>query len=165
MVTLLEVDEGSVREITLSRPDGSGRESLKVKIPRGVEDGQKLWVSGKGNPGPGGGPAGDLYLVISISRHPDLEIEGSGDLVHECELEPWQLVLGTKVSVPTLSGSLTLKVPECSQPGDRLRVSGRGISKAGGGKGDLYVELVAGFPEEIDDRERRLWQAFDPDGS
>ncbi|MCP5116106.1 MAG: DnaJ domain-containing protein, partial [bacterium] len=99
LVTLHEANEGSVREITLSRPDGSGRETLKVKVPKGVEDGQKLRVTGKGNPGAGGGPAGDLYLVISLARHPEFEVEGH-DLVHELELAPAKLVLGGGVSVP-----------------------------------------------------------------
>jgi curved DNA-binding protein len=160
MVTLTEVNEGSVREITLSRPDGGARESLKVKVPKGVEDGSKLRVSGRGNPGLGGGPAGDLYLVISIARHPDFELEGS-DLVHECELAPHELVLGTTISVPTLSGRVKLKVAECSQPGDRLRLGGRGLAKAGGDSGDLYVELVAKFPEELSDADRAKWDAFE----
>ncbi len=159
MVTLGEVNEGSVREITLSRPDGGGRETLKVRVPQGVEDGQRLRVSGKGDPGAAGGPAGDLYLVITLARHPDFEVEGA-DLVHELELEPHQLVLGTQASVPVLGGRVKVRVPECSQPGDRLRLTGKGLARSGGGQGDLYVELLAKFPESLSGGERQLWEAF-----
>ena len=148
-----------MREITLSRPDGSGRDTLKVKVPKGVEDGQKLRVTGKGNPGAGGGPAGDLYLVISLARHPEFEVDGH-DLVHELELAPAKLVLGGEVSVPTLDGRVKVRVPECSQPGDRLRLTGRGLAKPGSGEGDLYVEMAAKFPESITAEERELWEKF-----
>jgi curved DNA-binding protein len=158
MVTLGEVNDGSVREISLTRPGGAP-ETLKVKVPQGVEDGQRLRVSGKGDPGAAGGSSGDLYLVITYSRHPEFEVEGA-DLVHELELPPHQLVLGTQVSVPTVGGRLKMKVPECSQPGDRLRVSGKGLVKSGGDHGDLYVELGAQFPESLTDDERELWGTF-----
>ncbi len=164
LVTLAEVNEGSVREITLSRPDGSGRETLKVRVPKGVEAGQQLRVSGKGNPGGGGGPSGDLYLTISIARHPDFEIETGGDLVHECELSPARLVLGGTVSVPTLDGAIKVRIPECSQPGDRLRLGGRGLAKADGGQGDLYVQLAAKFPESLSAGERAKWEALQDAG-
>lgn len=158
MVTLSEVNDGSVREITLTRPGGAP-ETLKVRVPKGVEDGQRLRVSGKGDPGTGGGPQGDLYLVITLARHPEFEVEGA-DLVHELELPPHELVLGTQVSVPTLGGRLKVKVPECSQPGDRLRVSGKGLAKSGDGHGDLYVELAAEYPESLTAEQRKIWEKF-----
>ncbi|MED5586621.1 MAG: DnaJ C-terminal domain-containing protein [Verrucomicrobiota bacterium] len=159
VVSLDEVNNGSVREITLSRPDGGGREKIKVRIPRGVAGGQRLRVSGRGNPGMAGGAPGDLYLAINLQRHPDFEVEGA-DLVHELELDVHQLVLGAMARVPVPGGSVKLRIPECSGPGDRLRLAGKGLALAGGGRGDLYVELAARFPERLDAGARQRWQAL-----
>ncbi|MFP6872774.1 MAG: DnaJ C-terminal domain-containing protein [Verrucomicrobiales bacterium] len=157
LVSLDEVNNGSVREITLSRPDGSGREKLKVRIPKGVGKGQRLRVSGRGNPGADGGSPGDLYLVITLQGHPDFEVEGS-DLVHELELELHELVLGSMASVPTPGGRVKVRIPECSNPGDRLRLAGKGLVIAEGGHGDLYVELAARFPQKLGAGARSTWE-------
>ena len=159
LVSLDEVNNGSVREVTLSRPDGGGREKLKVRIPQGVEKGQRLRVSGRGNPGVAGGGPGDLYLVITLQRHPDFEVEGA-DLVHELELDVQELVLGAMAQVPTPGGRVKLRIPECSGPGDRLRLAGKGLAMAGGGNGDLYIELAARFPEQLDADSRDRWRSL-----
>ncbi len=159
LVSLDEVNNGSVREITLSRPDGGGREKIKVRIPVGVSKGQRLRVTGRGNPGVSGGTAGDLYLTINLQRHPDFEVEGT-DLVHELELDLHQLVLGAMAKVPVPGGRVKLRIPECSGAGDRLRLAGKGLAQAGEGRGDLYVELVARFPEKLDASARERWQAL-----
>ena len=159
LVSLDEVNNGSVREITLSRPDGGKRETIKVRIPVGVSKGQRLRVSGRGNPGVSGGTAGDLYMTINLQRHPDFEVEGT-DLVHELELDVHQLVLGAMANVPVPGGRVKLRVPECSGSGDRLRLAGKGLAQAGEGRGDLYVELVARFPEKLDAGARERWQAL-----
>ena len=159
LVSLDEVNNGSVREITLSRPDGGGREKLKVRIPKGVEKGQRLRVSGRGNQGVAGGAPGDLYLAITLQRHPDFEVEGA-DLVHDLELDVHELVLGATAQVPTPGGRVKLRIPECSGPGDRLRLAGKGLALAGGGHGDLYVELAARFPEQLDANARDRWRGL-----
>src|SRR5208283_5363585 len=126
MVTLEEAMRGAVRPISVRRNTvcpscrgaglegrracpacgGSGQISVthnyKVKIPAGVRDGQRLRVSGQGEPGFGGGPPGDLYLRVRLAGHPDFRVAG-GDLYYDLDLAPWEAALGTNVSVPTLT--------------------------------------------------------------
>ena len=93
-------------------------ENYKVKIPPGVRDGQRLRLTGQGEPGMGGGPRGDLYLRVRMASHPDFRVEG-GDLYYDLDLAPWEAALGAKVSVPLLSGALSIKIPPGTQNGQR----------------------------------------------
>jgi curved DNA-binding protein len=181
MVTLEEAMAGGIRTISLRRstpcPDchgtgvqgrrvcpacgGDGYVSVtqeyKVKIPPGVRDGQKLRISGQGQPGVGGGPPGDLYLRVRMASHPDFRVEG-GDLYHDLELAPWEVALGASVSVPTLSGPVSIKIPPGTQNGQRLRVRGRGLAGREKEPGDLYVVARIQMPKEISDAEKILWE-------
>jgi len=154
MVTLEEALKGSVRTITLER-DGQ-QEVHKVKIPAGILPGQKLRVPGWGNFGTGGGAAGDLYLRVRLARHPDFEVQGK-DLVYELELPPWDAVLGAEVKVPTLEGSVTIKIPPGTQNGRKLRVRGHGLGKENE-RGDLIVQIKIQVPEHVNERQRKLWE-------
>ena len=180
MVTLEEALKGSVRAITLRRSvlcetcGGSGvsgrkhcakcggtgqiarTETHQVKIPAGVTEGQRLRVSGKGEPGAGGGATGDLYLTIRLAGHPDFGVQGE-NLAYELDLTPWEAVLGTSVSVPTLEGRVNIKSPAGTQSGQKLRVRGRGLGKEGA-RGDLFVVTRIQVPEQISDQERQLWE-------
>jgi curved DNA-binding protein len=180
MVTLEEALHGSVRSVSLRRATacdacggtgmvsrrtcqrcgGSGQitktETYQVKIPAGVMEGQRLRVGGKGEAGSGGGSPGDLYLTVRLAGHPDLRVEGH-NLSYELNLAPWEAVLGTSVSVPTLEGPLNIKIPAGMQNGQRLRIRGRGLGKAGA-RGDLYVAGRIQVPPTISDSERRLWE-------
>ncbi len=181
MVTLEEAMRGAVRPISVRRNSvcgqchGSGvqgrrvcpacggagqvsaTQNYKVKIPPGVRDGQRLRVSGQGEPGEGGGPPGDLYLRVRMASHPDFRVEG-GDLYHDLELAPWEAALGASVSVPTLSGAVSIKIPPATQTGQRLRVRGRGLPGHHGEHGDLYVVARIQMPKEISGREKGLWE-------
>jgi curved DNA-binding protein len=128
-----------------------------VKIPPGVTDGQRLRLAGRGEAGVAGGAAGDLYLRVRLARHPDYEVNGH-DLIYEANLAPWQAVLGSQVSVPTLSGRVNIKIPPGTQNGQRLRVRGQGLPQHGSGRGDLFVVARVQVPERITDRERALWE-------
>jgi curved DNA-binding protein len=187
MATLEEAMNGSVRSISLRRnalcPDcggtgakgrgvcprcsGAGLVSItqthKVKIPAGVRDGQRLRVAGQGEPGEGGGPAGDLYLRVRLAGHPDFRVEG-GDLYYDLDLAPWEAALGTEVSVPALSGALGIKIPPGTQNGQRLRVKGRGLPGRGE-HGDLFVVARIQMPREITEREKTLWQQLAAESS
>ena len=158
MVSLEEALKGSVRSISLRR--GSGRtaktETHQVKIPAGVRDGQKLRVGGKGEAGASGGIAGDLYLTIRLSGHPDFRVEGE-NLFHDLDLAPWEAVLGTSVAVPTLEGKVNIKLPSGTQTGQRLRLRGRGLGKEGA-RGDLFVVTRVQVPDKISDEDRKLWE-------
>ena len=191
MVTLEEAMRGAVRPVSVRRnslcPEchgtgikgrrpcpacgGSRQVSLtqdyKVKIPPGVRDGQRLRVSGRGEPGPGGGPPGDLYLRVRLASHPDFRVAG-GDLYYDLDLAPWEAALGAKVSVPTLTGPVSIKIPPGTQTGQRLRVRARGLPGRDNEKGDLYVVPRIQMPPKITDREKDLWEQlareshFDP---
>jgi len=150
LVTLQEVVHGSVRSISVRHRTPSGEEQTEthqVRIPVGIKEGQKLRLTGRGGKGLGGGPAGDLYLRVRYAQHPDFEVR-KGVLYTELELAPWEAVLGTTVSVPTLAGPLQVKIPPGTQPGHTLRLRGRGLPDAQGRHGDLHVEIVLRLPRE-----------------
>ena len=163
MVTLDEAFHGSVRSISLERIDprtGTVEpHTFRVRIPAGVHEGQLIRIAGKGEESPGGGSAGDLYLRVRFAKHPDLRPSGS-DLIYDLEVAPWEAVLGATVEVPTPEGSVSLKVPAGTVGGQRLRVRGRGLIKAEGGRGDLYVIASLQVPAKISSEERKLWEAL-----
>ena len=163
MVTLEEAAQGSVRDVTVRH--GSKAETHQVKIPAGVTEGQLLRISGRGGYGHGGGASGDLYLRVRLAKHPDFEVDGH-NLICEADIAPWEAVLGTELSVPTLTGRVQIKIPPGTQSGQKLRVRGRGL----GGKGDLLVLTKVVVPAHVSDDEKKLWEQlkreshFDPRG-
>jgi len=133
------------------------QKTLDVTIPAGVRDGQRIRLAGQGGPGVGGGANGDLYLNVHIEPDPMYERRGN-DLTVQQPVSVYTLVLGGEVTVPTMTGNIDLKVPAGSQNGRTLRVSGKGMPKAGSAFGDLYVKLVAQVPTVLTERERKLFQ-------
>jgi molecular chaperone DnaJ len=119
---------------------------LKVKVPAGVKDGARIRLGGKGQPGRQGGPPGDLYLKVSIKPHPRLRREGD-NLYMTVPVTVSEAVSGASIDVPTLHGSVKLKVPPRSQSGQKLRLRGKGAPRSNGGRGDLFVELQVVLPE------------------
>lgn len=140
--------------------------TLKVKIPAGVSDGERIRLKGQGAPGVAGGAAGDLFITLNLAPHPLFKVEGS-DLVVEVPVAPWELALGAKVEVPTLTGKLSLSVRPGSHNGQRLRAKGHGLRAKAGGRGDLLVQLKVVMPP-ASDASRELWEKlavaskFDP---
>ena len=132
-------------------------ETCQVKIPAGVAEGQRLRLAGRGEVGPGGTAAGDLYLRVRLERHPDFEVDGH-NLIYEAEVAPWEAVLGANISVPTLNGQVSIKVPPGTQNGQKMRVRGRGLPQRGGGTGDLIVQTRIEVPKRVTDPERKLWE-------
>ncbi len=162
LVTLDEALLGSMRTISLQRSDPSTgeaeTETFTVRIPPGAQEGRRIRVPGKGGAGLGGGPAGDLYLRVRLAAHPDFEVRGA-DLYHDLELAPWEAALGGQVVVPTLTGSVKLRIPPGTQTGRQLRVRGQGLPKSPKGeRGDLYVIAKIQVPPELADEERKLWE-------
>jgi curved DNA-binding protein len=144
-----------------------GDQPVRVRIPRGTTDGQRLRLPGKGRPGAGGGPAGDLFLTVALRAHPRFRADGH-DLRIEVPLAPWEAALGATVEIPTLDSRVTLKIPPGSKSGQRLRLSGLGLPKPAGGAGNLYAELIIVLPATLSARERELYEQlreasqFDP---
>ena len=148
-VAVLEWDpEGGVRRVP---------HHVKTRIPRGVVDGEKLRVPGKGGKGANGGPNGDLYLDIEVAAHPLYRVSGK-DLYLDLPLTPWEAILGTSLLVPTPAGSVTLKVPAGSRAGQRLRLKGRGMSRGSGPAGDLYAIVRIEVPTRVDEKQGALYK-------
>jgi curved DNA-binding protein len=148
-----------------------GKESVTVRIPKGATSGQRLRVRGKGGPGVGGGPAGDLFLEITLAPHPLYKVEGH-DLFIDLPLSPSEAVLGAQVELPTLEGSVQLKVKPGATAGQKLRLAGKGLPYAGastkGTAGDLYAVIQIVVPPTPGEREKALYKelaaasSFDP---
>ena len=144
-VTLEEAFKGTERRLSLQRVavDERGRaqpttQQLTVRIPAGVVDGQRIRVPSQGEPGVGGGPAGDLFLEVHLQSHRWFRAEGR-DIWLDLPVTPWEAALGESVQVPTLGGRVNLKVPKGSQTDRQLRLRGRGLP--GNPPGDQLVVL------------------------
>ncbi|RMG10912.1 MAG: J domain-containing protein [Deltaproteobacteria bacterium] len=157
---------GGEREITVKSEDGA-RKNLKVKIPSGVRDGQKIRLAGQGAPGRAGGPPGDLYIKVKVRPHPRLRRDGN-DLYLDVPVTVAEAMLGAKIKVPTLTGPVTVTVPKGSQTGRKLRLKGRGVPARGGRPaGHLYVVLQVKVPTRItaesEEAARTLERFYDGD--
>lgn len=135
---------------------GQGREltteTIRVTIPRGVKEGSRVRIAGKGEPGLDGGQAGDLYLLIHIRPHPTLKREGN-DLYMDVPVTVGEAMAGASITIPTIDGEVRLKIPPGSQSGQILKLKGKGApNMKTKQKGDLMVKLVVRVPQ-TDDKE------------
>lgn len=152
-VTLEEAYHGAAR--TLSFDSG---ERLEVRIPPGVKDGSRVRIAGKGGEGYGGGPRGDLYLLVSVLPHPRFERKDD-DLHTEVEVPLTDVVLGGEVPVETLKGKIMLKVPPQTQNGQVFRLVGQGMPRLGQTtSGDLYAKVKVVLPTDLTDSEKELFR-------
>lgn len=141
--------------------------TFRVKVPKGVADGHRLRLAGKGGPGRNGGKAGDLYIALQVAPHPLYRVSGR-DLYLDLPLAPWEAVLGAAVHVPTLGGTVELSIKPGTTAGQRLRLARRGLPQADGGVGDLYAVVHIEVPKTASARERELYEQlaavsnFDP---
>mgnify|MGYP003393930599 CR=1 FL=1 len=140
--------DGSFRRIT--RP-------VHVRVPKGVTDGERLRVRGKGGPGAGEAPSGDLYLNIAVHPHPLFKMSGH-DLYIDVPLAPWEAALGAEVEVPTVEGRVRVHVRPGARAGQKLRVAGRGMPVPRGGHGDLYCVIRIDVPATLTAHERSLYE-------
>jgi molecular chaperone DnaJ len=137
-----------------------GQQTITVRVPPGVDDGVRLRVSGEGEAGIAGGPAGDLYVVVSVARHPLFEREGQ-EIHCEVPIPFASAVLGGEVEVPTLDGKVTLRVPEGTQSGKIFRLRGKGLPPLqGGARGDQLVRIFVEVPTSLTPRARELLSEF-----
>jgi curved DNA-binding protein len=161
-LTVEEAYRGARRSITFD-----GGRTIEANIPAGVSDGQRIRLAGQGGRGAGGGPAGDLYLIVRIAAHPRYRVDGR-DLFVDLPLAPWEAALGTSVPLDTPGGETKVTVPSGSSSGRRLRLRGRGLPNPRGRPGDLYAEVKIMVPDQLSAQERRLFEElaavarFDP---
>jgi curved DNA-binding protein len=130
---------------------------IKVRIPRGVTDGQQLRIPGKGGKAAEGGRDGDLYLDIVVESHPLYRVSGQ-DIYIDLPLAPWEAVLGTTVRLPTPAGAVSLKVPPGTRAGQQLRLAGRGLGRSDAAAGHLHAIVYIVVPSVVDERQHALFK-------
>lgn len=170
-IPLEDAYHGATRRISFESPklDSGGRVryepvTLNVKIPKGVQNGKKIRLAGKGGPGINGGQAGDLYITIEYESNKNYHVEGA-DVYLNVPVAPWEAALGESVSVPTPTGNIKLKIPKGSATGKKLRLKGKGIPSKP--PGDLYVVLKVVYPPADTDSANKVYEDmkslnFDP---
>ena len=152
---------GSIISSPCTTCRGTGRvqqtRKLTVKIPAGIASGQRLRLSAEGEAGAGGGPAGDLYVVVHVQEHPFFHRDGN-DLFCEIPLNYTTLALGGEITIPSLEGEQTLKIPEGTQTGATFRLRGKGMTDvvAGRSRGDLLVTVKVVTPRKLTKEQRKV---------
>lgn len=155
---------GEVIDRPCGKCRGEGRverlSRINLKIPPGIRDGSRLRSAGNGEAGVGGGPPGDLYVVVHIKRHKVFQREGD-DLHCEVPIPFWVAALGGEVDVPTLEGRAQLQVPPGTQSGQTFKLRGKGIANVNGrGHGDLFARLIVEVPSRLNPEQRRKLEEF-----
>lgn len=144
---------------------GKGRKRVSVEkiidIPAGIDDGQRITLRGGGDMGINGGPAGDLYITVSVRPHAIFEREGF-DVFCEIPITFAQAALGAEIVVPTLDGKVKFTIHEGTQPGDEFKLKGKGIKRLNySGYGDQYVKIIVEVPKDLSKKQREILREFD----
>ena len=162
-IALEEAYRGTEIELSLSVPeiDEKGQvrrvpRTLRMRIPKGATDGQRLRLTGQGGKGMNGGRDGDLYVTVRLRPHRLYRVSGH-DLYLDLPVAPWEAVLGASVEVPTPAGAVALKIPPGTRAGQQLRLAGRGLPRASGEAGALYAVVQIVVPP-ASERERSLYR-------
>jgi curved DNA-binding protein len=154
-LTLPEVATGTTKTISFQHQERS--EKLTVKIPKGMISGKKLRIGGKGEPSPFGGPAGDLYIKAKVLGDPVYDVHGH-DLYTKREIKLSEAILGTSISVPTITGKeLSLKIPPGTTHKTKMRLADHGLPHMNvKGQGDLYVYIHVNMPKQLSKNQKKL---------
>jgi curved DNA-binding protein len=163
-ITLEQAFQGAELTLQLALPEQDAQgfvrrvpRSVKVRIPKGAAEGQRLRIAGRGGQGLNGGRDGDLWLTIALLAHPLFRASGH-DLYLDLPLAPWEAVLGASIEVPTLEGRVMLKIPPGTQAGRQMRLSGKGLPRREGSPGDLYAQVLVQVPVAPGDAELELYR-------
>lgn len=140
--------------------NGNGRvkvkKTLEVKVPAGVDSGNRLRLSGKGSAGANGGPNGDLYIEFSVAEH-DFYVRDGDDIYLETPITIVEAILGGKKEIPTLYGNVVLTIPEGSESGDKHRIKGKGVhNESSKRKGDMYIVLKVATPKKLNKEQKKM---------
>ncbi len=153
---------GTTLDFELTRPSGSAEkpQRLSVRIPPGVEDGQRIRVRGKGHPGQNGAAAGDLYIICRVGDHPYFRREGA-DIYLDVPVTISEAALGATIEIPTVQGPTRMRIPPGTPSGRKLRLRGRGLTRSKGeGHGDHYAVIQIVPPKEPNERQRELLESL-----
>ena len=163
-ITLEQIHAGGEIDVRVELPEYDAQglphrvmRTYRITIPKGVTDGQKLRLAGKGGPGRDGGRAGDLYAVLRVATHPLYRVSGR-DLYLDLPLAPWEAVLGATVEIPTLGGKVALDIKPFTSSGQKLRLGKRGLPAADGADGSLYAVVQIVVPKEADAATEQLYR-------
>ena len=151
---------GAVKGTMVEVRQRGGRDAVSVSIPAGAAEGSRVRIAAQGAEGVGGGPAGDLVLVVHVTPHPFFKREGD-DLTIEVPISAGEAFRGEKIRIPTPDGEVTLKVPAHAQSGQLTRLRGKGVTRKGKPAGDLYVRFLIQLPVEEDADLARAIEALD----
>lgn len=156
---------GQIIEERCPKCSGGGRvrvtRTATVSIPAGIDNGQVIPMGGQGEPGARGGPAGDLYIYVTVKPHKLFKRDGF-NLYCEMPITVTQAALGGEIEIPTLEGPVAYALDEGTQPGEELKLKGKGIQQLrGSGKGDLYVKVRVDVPRRLSDEQKKLLRAFE----
>ncbi len=150
-LTLIQAHQGGAHSFSIHN------KQVEVNIPLGVRNGTVIRLAGLGGPGSGKASAGDLYLKVKLQPDPVFTVLPEDDIQIELPLSPWEAVLGVKVQVPTLDGSVEMTIPPGSQTGQRFRLRGQGLRTRNGARGNQYVKLKIVVPTKPTAKERELF--------
>lgn len=161
-ISLEDANAGTTLDLNFSVPEQDARglvkqvpHSFKARIPKGVTNGTKMLLRGKGGKGFNGGENGNLYLNITFLPHILFKVVDH-DLFIDLPITPWEAALGATVTVPTLQGAVNLKIPSGSKSGQKMRIAKRGMPKKNDGHGDLFAVIQLVIPPNLTDSEREL---------
>ena len=160
--------DGEINEKECKECKGAGRvneiESIKIDLPAGVDNGQTIKITGKGEAAKKGGIAGDLYIRVHLKPH-KIFIRKRDDIYYDAEIKFSQAVLGDKIEVPTLEGNLKLKVPAGTESEKLFRLAGKGMIKLNGyGRGDQYIRIKIKVPSRLSKKEEELIKRLKEEG-
>ena len=159
-ISFVDAVTGTTTSLRLSTDGESKPREVNVRIPAGVDNGQRIRIKGRGEPGRSGAPAGDLLLTCNVAAHHLFGREGK-NLTVQLPITFTEAALGANIEVPTLDGStVTLRLKAGTQAGSRHRVKGKGIN-ANGDSGDLIVSVEVVVPKDLTDKQKKLLQQFD----
>jgi curved DNA-binding protein len=159
-IELADAYTGTEKTFQVGIPQADGNtnpKALKVKIPKGIADGQQIRLSGQGGVGSHGGGNGDIYIKIHIKPHKLFKIDGA-DIYLDLPITPWEAALGAKVNVPTLGGTIGLTIPAGSESGQKMRLKGRGLPAKT--VGDQYCILKIVTPPATNDEAKQFYHAM-----
>ena len=157
-ISLLDAYKGLEQQLEIRDESGKARK-LTVKVPAGVRDGQRIRLAGQGGQGGNGGPAGDLYLKVRVKPHPLYQRDGD-DLRMELPVALHEALLGAEVTVPTIKGRVSLRIPPETQNGRTIRLAAQGMPRGAGGHGDLFVTVKVVLPNKLSDQDKDAVRAL-----